>query len=341
MPLTWALRGSSPPPWVSDTLFRHLLVDSSGNTHRSEICIDKLFSPDGAHGRQGVVELRPFEMPPHIRMATAQMMLMRNLLAAFAREPYDAKLARYGQMLHDRFLLPYWMWRDFEDVLGYLGAKGLPMPEDGFRPFLDLRCPVVGTLHTGDVQVEVRNAIEPWNVLGEELTTTGTARYVDSSVERVELLVDGLIAERHLVLVNGQRVPLTPTGKAGQYVAGVRFRAWAPPHGLHAHLGIHHPLQFDVLDTWGKRSLGALAYHVWHPEGRGYDAPPLTRFEAAARRAQRVTYPPPMRWPAGAAAAKAHPDVPCTLDLRRYAVDHPPPKPEEDKGEGDAEREEV
>ena len=276
-------KAPTPPPWLSDMLFRHLLVDLSGNTHRAEICIDKLFSPEGAHGRQGIVELRPFEMPPHIRMAAAQMILMRSLLTAFAHEVYDAPLARYGQMLHDRFLLPYWMGRDFEDVLTFLSARGLPLPADGYRPFLELRCPVVGTLPAGDVQLQIRNAIEPWNVLGEELTTTGTSRYVDSSVERLEVLADGIIAERHRVLVNGQMVPLTPTGKAGQYVAGVRFRAWAPPHSLHAHIGIHHPLQFDVHDTWGKRSLGALAYHVWHPEGRGYDAPPLTRFEAAAR----------------------------------------------------------
>jgi uncharacterized protein (DUF2126 family) len=190
----------------------------------------------------------------------------------------------------------------------------------------------VGALAAGDVQIQIRNAIEPWNVLGEELTTTGTSRYVDSSVERVEVLADGIIAERHRVLVNGQTVPLTPTGKAGQYVAGVRFRAWAPPHSLHAHIGIHHPLQFDVHDTWGERSLGALAYHVWHPEGRGYDAPPLTRFEAAARRAQRVTLAPPMPWPITPIRSSAHPQAPCTLDLRRYEVDHPPPKPKKEEG---------
>jgi uncharacterized protein (DUF2126 family) len=316
-----------PPPWAADMLFRHLLVDVTGNAHRTELCIDKLFAPEGAHGRQGLVELRAFEMPPHVRLAAAQMLLVRTLVAALAKEPYERPLARYGQLLHDRFLLPFWMWRDFEDVLAFLASRGLPLPVEGYRPFIELRCPVVGTLLAGDVRVSVRNALEPWHVLGEEATAGGTARYVDSSVERVEILADGLIAERHQVLVNGQVLPLLPTGKAAQYVGGVRFRAWAPPHALHPHLGIHHPIRLDVLDTWGQRSLGACAYHVWHPEGRAFDAPPLTRFEAAARRAQRFTVEPAMPWPVQPRPSTAHPDAPYTLDLRRYAGDRPVPKP--------------
>jgi uncharacterized protein (DUF2126 family) len=322
-----AEEAAPPPPWLADMLFRHLLVDVSGNTHRAEICIDKLFSPEGPAGRQGLIELRAFEMPPHVRMAVAQMILVRTLIAAMAREPYEKPLARYGMLLHDRFLLPHWMWRDFEDVLDFCASRGLPLPAEGYRPFVDMRCPLVGAVVAGDVRLELRNAIEPWNVLGEETTATGTARYVDSSVERVEILADGLVPERHRVLVNGQALPLVPTGKAGQYVGGVRFRAWAPPHSLHPHLGIHHPLRFDVLDTWGKRSLGACAYHVWHPEGRAFDTPPLTRFEAAARRAQRFTVEPALPWPVRPVPSSAHPDAPYTLDLRRYPVDRPVPKP--------------
>jgi uncharacterized protein (DUF2126 family) len=318
-----------PPPWLADTLFRHVLVDVTGNTHRAEICIDKLFSPEGAHGRQGLVELRAFEMPPHVRMAAAQMILVRTIVAAVASEPYERPLARYGQMLHDRFLLPHWMWRDFEDVLDLLASRGLPLPADAYRTFLDLRCPLVGTLVAGDVRLEVRNAIEPWHVLGEEQGANGTSRFVDSSVERIEVLADGLVEGRHQILVNGQVLPLTPTGKAGQRVGGVRFRAWAPPHSLHAHLGIHHPVRLDVLDTWGKRSLGACAYHVWHPEGRAFATPPLTRFEAAARRAQRFTVESALPWPITPAPSSAHPDAPYTLDLRRYPVDRPMPMPKE------------
>jgi uncharacterized protein (DUF2126 family) len=234
-------------------------------------------------------------------------------------------------MLHDRFLLPYYLWRDFQDVLEHLASRGLSLPAEAYRPFVELRCPVVGTLHAGDVVIEVRNAIEPWHVLGEELTAQGTSRYVDSSMERIEVRAHGLIPERHTVLVNGHALPLRPTGMAGEFVGGVRFRAWAPPHSLHPHLGIHHPIRLDLLDTWGKRSLGACAYHVWHPEGRAYDTPPLTRFEAAARRAQRFTIEGPLPWPVRAQPAFPHADAPYTLDLRRYDIDRPPPEPTEEE----------
>jgi uncharacterized protein (DUF2126 family)/transglutaminase-like putative cysteine protease len=317
-----------PAPWLGDTLFRHLLVDVSGNTHRTEICIDKLFDPNTPHGRQGLVELRAFEMPPHVRMSIAEVALLRALVVSFARKPYVGTLVRWGQVLHDRFLLPTWLWRDFEDVLAHLERSGLPLPGDAYRVFLEYRCPVVGVLRAGDVKLELRNAIEPWNVLGEETTASGTSRYVDASMERVELRVEGLVPERHAVMVNGLSLPLRSTGVAGEFVGGVRFRAWAPPHSLHPHLGIHHPLRFDILDTWGKRSLGAFAYHVWHPEGRAFLAPPLTRFEAAARRARRFTVESPTAWPATAKPASAHPDAPYSLDLRRFAIDHPMPDPE-------------
>ncbi len=321
--------GATPAPWLSDALFRHLLVDVSGNTHRAEICIDKLFDPQTAHGRQGLVELRAFEMPPHVRMAVAEVALVRALVASFAHAPYKAPLVRWGQVLHDRFLLPTWLWRDFEDVLGHLERAGCAVPRDAYRAFLEHRCPIVGALQAKDVRLEIRNAIEPWHVLGEEMSTTGTARYVDSSMERVEVRVEGLVPERHVVVVNGHALPLRSTGTAGERVGGVRFRAWAPPHSLQPHLGIHHPLRFDVVDTWAKRSLGACAYHVWHPEGRGYGSPPLTRFEASARRAQRFTIEGQTPYPASVRPAPPHADAPYTLDLRRFAIDHPMPEPEE------------
>ncbi len=328
--------GPNPPPWLADALFRHLLVDLTGNTHRTEICIDKLFDPQSAYGRQGLVELRAFEMPPHVRMTFAQVLLVRSLVAAFAKRPYRGPLVRWGQLLHDKFLLPTWLWRDFEDVLAYLADSGFPLPGAAYRVFLEHRCPVVGVLSIGEVTLELRNAIEPWHVLGEELTTSGTARFVDSSMERVELRVTGLVPERHVVMVNGHELALRPTGVAGEGVAGVRFRAWAPPHSLHPHLGIHHPLRFELVDRFGARSLGACAYHVWHPEGRAFDLPPLTRFEASARRAQRFTVEGPTPHPAVAVSARPHRDAPYTLDLRRFRIDRPMPEPEEETPEAGA-----
>ncbi len=327
-------RSQPAPPWQGDWLLRNLLVDVAGNGHRAEISIDKLFDWRSPHGRQGLVELRAFEMPPHPRMAAAQAILARALVAAFAREPYAHGLVRWGTELHDRFLLPFWLWRDMEDVLAFLEERGIGLPRDAYRPFVEFRCPVVGRLQVGGVAVEVRNALEPWPVMGEEPGAGGTSRFVDSSMERVEVRAEGLEPERFDVLVNGLAVPLRATGTAGEHVGGVRFRAWAPESSLQPHLGIHHPLRFDLWDRWARRSVGACAYHVWHPEGRGYEAAPLTRFEATARRAARFTEEGPLPWPTRPRATTPHPEYPHTLDLRLYGGDRPMPVPEEEEGEG-------
>jgi uncharacterized protein (DUF2126 family) len=319
----------SPPAWQVDALLRNLLVDVAGSTHRAEISIDKLFDPQTPYGRQGLVEMRAFEMPPHPRMAAAQGALVRGLLASFAREPYRHALVRWGAELHDRFLLPYWMWRDFEDVLAHLSDHGSALPDDAFRPFVELRCPLVGTLDVGGASVEIRNALEPWHVLGEEATATGTARYVDSSMERLEIRTVGLDPERYVVAINKVALPMRAGAGRDVRVGGVRFRAWCPPHALHPHLGIHHPLHVDVVDMWAKRGVIGGAYHVWHPEGRAFDAAPLTRVEAAARRAQRFTLEGPTPWPLRARVATPHPDQPYTLDLRRLDAGHPMPRAED------------
>ncbi|HEU4734875.1 MAG TPA: transglutaminase family protein [Kofleriaceae bacterium] len=318
-----------PPPWQVDALLRHLLVDVAGSTHRAEISIDKLFDPQTPHGRQGLVELRAFEMPPHPRMLAAQAILVRALIAAFAAEPYKHALVRWGSELHDRFLLPYFLWHDFEDVLGHLAARGVALPEGAYRPFVELRCPLAGTIEVGAARIEVRNAIEPWHVLGEEATQAGTARYVDSSVERIELRAIGLDHERYVVAVNHAVVPMRPGAGRDVRVGGVRFRAWCPPHALHPHLGIHHPLRIDVVDTWARRGVAGAAYHVWHPEGRAFDAPPLTRTEADARKSQRFTREGPTPWPLRARRVAPHPDQPYTLDLRRIDAGTAMPDPED------------
>lgn len=328
-PLFEAARGAVPPAWQVDALLRNLLVDVAGSTHRAEISIDKLFDPGTPYGRQGLVELRAFEMPPHPRMLAAQAIVVRALIAAFAGEPYRHALVRWGSALHDRFLLPYFLWRDFEDVLGYLAARGVALPAEAYRPFVELRCPLVGTLDVEGGRLEVRNAIEPWHVLGEQATQTGTARYVDSSIERLELRAIGIDPERYAIAVNHAIAPLREGAGRDVRVGGVRFRAWCPPHALHPHLGIHHPLRIDVVDTWARRGVAAGAYHVWHPEGRAFDAAPLTRVEAAARRAQRFTREGPASWPVRARAVAPHPEQPHTLDLRRIDLGAPMPRPED------------
>lgn len=275
------------PYWIVDRLFRNLLTDLTGNTHRTEICIDKLYSPDSSSGRLGIVEMRAFEMPPHYRMSMVQMLLMRSLFAMFWQKPYNHKLVRWGTELHDRFMLSHYVESDIDDVIRDLNDFGYPFEKEWLDPYFEFRFPVMGKLQFKDITVELRKGIEPWHVLGEEATSSGTSRYVDSSVERVQVKISGLTDSRYVLTCNGVKVELNPTGTHGIYVAGVRYRAWQPPSALHPTIGIDSPLVFDLVDTWNGRSVGGCIYHVSHPGGRSYEVFPINANEAEARRVSR------------------------------------------------------
>jgi uncharacterized protein (DUF2126 family) len=322
-------------------LLRHLLVDITGNTHRAEFCIDKLYAPDTATGRLGLLELRAFEMPPHAHMSLVQMLLLRTLVAWFWRTPYAHPLVRWGTELHDRFMLPHYVRADMRDVVGDLQRADYPFQMAWLEPFFEFRFPRYGTVRLGDIEIELRLAIEPWHVLGEEVTRMGTARFVDSSVERLQVQVTGLTDTRYVLVCNGRRVPLHHTGTHGEYVAGVRYRAWQPPSALHPTIGVHSPLVFDLIDTWNGRAIGGCTYHVSHPGGRNYDVFPVNAYEAEARRVSRfwnyghtpgVMQPPPDIATLGRFFPHGHPpgpmpppaeepsgEYPYTLDLRRLA----------------------
>ncbi len=304
------------PPWLVDRLFRHLLVDVAGNTHRTEICIDKLYSPDSASGRLGLVELRSFEMPPHARMSSATQLLIRALLASFWDEPYQQPLVKWGTQVHDRFLLPYFVDLDFQDVLAELGRRGIELDSAWFKPHFEFRFPVLGSVVKDATLLELRAALEPWHVLGEENAGGAQARYVDSSLERVQLRAFGMVPERHLVAVNGVELPLTATGTRGEYVCGVRYRAWQPPSCLHPTIGIHGPLRFDLYDRRNERSIAGGTYHVVHEGGRSASDRPVNAVAAEGRRVARFNAFGHSQGVFRPKPARVNPDFPMTLDLR-------------------------
>jgi uncharacterized protein (DUF2126 family)/transglutaminase-like putative cysteine protease len=311
--------GKKVAPWLVDRLLRNLLVDVTGNTHRAEFCIDKLYSPDSSSGRLGLLEMRAFEMPPHARMSLAQQLLLRSFVARFWRQPYaPERLTRWGTQLHDRFMLPHFILADFSDVIEEQRQAGFGMSVDWFAPHFEFRFPKLGDLAVQGALVELRQALEPWHVMGEEGGPGGTARYVDSSLERVEVRVSGLAPDRYAVSCNGRAIPMRPTGREGEFVAGVRYRAWQPWSALHPTIGIHSPLTFDIVDTWMKRSAGGFQYHVLHPGGRSHETLPVNSFEAESRRLARFFRIGHTGGQMSVEPAIANDEFPFTLDLRNH-----------------------
>jgi uncharacterized protein (DUF2126 family) len=256
-------------------------------------------------------------MAPHYRMGLLQTLLVRALVCLFWRKPFTGDLVRWGTTLHDRFMLPHFVKRDFTEVLGHLRRAGYPVEERWFAPHFEFRFPKIGSVHNDGVELELRQALEPWNVLAEETTSGGTGRSVDSSLERMQVKMMGVAGEsRYVATCNGRRIPLHPTGEPGESVAGIRYRARRLSAALHPTIPVHTPLIFDLIDTWNGRCIGRCTYYAEPPDGTEHRTRPADAKEARERRLQRFQVSPPSDEPVGAPEAENNRIFPMTLDLR-------------------------
>ena len=313
------------PPFIVDGLFRNLLADVTGNTHRAEFCVDKLFPPEGFGLKLGLLELRAFEMPPHLRMSLLQMLLIRGLVCMFWKKPYEGGLVRWGSTLHDRFMLPHYVQQDLFEVLGALRRTGFNFEDEFFAAHFEFRFPKLGSIKVDGVELELRQALEPWNVLAEESVSGNTVRSVDSSLDRMQVRLSGLIEQsRYIVACNGRRVPLQPTNESGVALAGVRYRARRLSATLLPTVPVHAPLVFELIDRWKERSIGQCTYYIAPPDGRIYTSRPSNAAEAAERRLERFQVNTPKAGPMAAPPEETNPVFSGTLDLRM-----PPPVPHE------------
>ncbi len=305
------------PPYILDGLFRNLLVDVTGNAHRAEFCIDKLYPPQGIGLQAGLLELRAFEMAPHYRMGLMQMLLVRALVAVFWKAPFTSGLIRWGTALHDRYMLPHFIKQDFAEVLRFLRRAGIALEQQWFAAHIEFRFPRIGVVTAAGVELELRQALEPWNVLAEETTSGRTGRSVDSSLERMQVKVTGLTtAGRYAVACNGRRVPLTPTEHADEAVAGVRYRARMLSAALHPTVPVHTPLTFDLIDTWSERSIARCTYFAGPPDGSVHTTKPTNAAEAMQRRQERFVQQATPVDPMPTPREEVNPVFPSTLDLR-------------------------
>ncbi len=302
-----------------DRLLGQLMTDGGGNTHRAEICLDKLWRRNAPGGLQGLIELRAFETLPEIGVQSLVALLLRTIVAMLVDKPCVTDLARHGAALHDRYMLPSVLWEDLEDICQELHAEGLPFERRWLRKAFETRFPILGRLPLRDGELIVRQALEPWPLLTVEGAASATSRMVDNSTDRVEISVaDPHWVERGAVLVNGVAVELREAG--GACVAGVRYKAADGWPALHPHVPVQSPLLIEVLDEVGE-VIAAAHYHYWNPDGERYESRPRSLAEAQERQRARWRV---LEVRAGTERRPVEPlytdESHFTLDLRRQRV---------------------
>ncbi len=303
-------------PVVIDSMLRNLLMDWNGNTHRAELSVDKFWNANAPNGRHGLIELRAFEMMPGAEEFLAVNALVRALVAAFSETPYAHPLIAWREALHDRFALPYFLEQDLRHVLDYLNQRGFQFRPEWFQPHFDFRFPVVSRFEGANGVWELRQAMEPWPVMGEQPIAGGTARSVDASTDRLQLRVWGLHPTRLGAAVNGVRLPLQlqPDGTA---VCGLRYRLMDAAHGLQPQIRAHTPLQFALFDTANDIIAYAFEYLNWRPKSGEYPGLPQDETDARQRVLERLLLAPGIVGHKTVSIARTpSPDAPMTLDLR-------------------------
>ncbi len=320
-----------------DLLFRDLLMDRSGNTHRAEISVDKLWNPFAGNGRAGLVELRAFETHPDRRAMSVVALFIRAIFARLAADPFKPPFIRWAGELHDKFFLPAFVWQDLAAICADLREHGIPFQTEWLRPLWEFRFPKLGefvltTMHptakskTKSVTQTVvfRQALEAWPLLGEQPDGGGgTSRCVDASMDRIEVSVsDAAVLENGLLLVNGfpcEFRPLDETDPKTPAAAGIRYRAFFLNPALHPHIPVHAPLLIEWVDKNTFAVIAAARWHVWNPHGVPYVKRPSTSAEAAGRFAERwEPWPHTIGQPRLIPKIDFPPEGRHTLDLRRY-----------------------
>jgi len=317
-----ACEGLETPSFVPDgpmidQFLKNLLTDSSGNTHRAELCFDKFCNALTPNGRLGIVEFRAFETYENVQWMSIAALFIRAIIVRLFQAPYTETLKRWGPELHDRYFLPAFLWQDIEEICADLSNHGLPFKPQWLKPILDFRSPSVGRIHLAKGHIEVRQAFESWPLMAEENSGSSTVRVVDNSTDRLQLtLSDANLLSTGELYINNVRVPFEQVN--GLMICGLRYKCASAYPALHPHVPIQSPLLIEWVDKESGQTLAAARYYYWNPHAPIYEGRPKSSEEANQRRQERWQDAPDLIGrKLDPILPKLAPEYRFTLDLRR------------------------